>query len=213
MSDESRPSPVHLRGELTVPPGRGLWLIKWLLIIPHVVVLAFLWIAVLFVTFIAFFSILFTGRYPQSMFEFVVGVLRWTWRVAFYSYDALATDKYPPFSLKSDDEYPADLDIDYPEKLNNWLPLVKWLLAFPHYMILAAFMGAANGQSGAESQYYGGLLWALVVIVAVILLFTAKYQKDIFRLIMGINRWGFRVGAYVGLLTDEYPHFRMWEEG
>lgn len=211
MSDESRPSPVHLIGELTVPPGRGLWLIKWLLIIPHVFVLAFLWIAVLVVTFIAFFAILFTGRYPQSMFEFVVGVLRWTWRVAFYSYDALATDKYPPFSLKSDDEYPADLDIDYPEKLNNWLPLVKWLLAFPHYMILAAFMGASNGQPGAESQYYGGLLWALVVIVAVILLFTAKYQKDIFRLIMGINRWGFRVGAYVGLLTDEYPHFRMWE--
>ena len=211
MSDTVRPSPIHLKGELTDPPSRGLWLIKWLLIIPHVVVLVFLWIAVCFVTLIAFFAILFNGRYPRSLFDFVVGVLRWTWRVGFYSYDVLGTDRYPPFSLESREDYPADLHIDYSESLSHWLPLVKWLLAFPHYMILAALVGVGGDPSGKTDYYYGGLQWVLVIIVAVILLFAGKYHKEIFRLIMGINRWGIRVCAYVGLLTDEYPHFRLWE--
>jgi hypothetical protein len=211
MSDTARPSPIHLKGELTDPPGRGLWLIKWLLAIPHAFILLFLWIAACFVTVIAFFAILFTGHYPRKMFDFVVGVLRWTWRVAFYAYDVLGTDSYPPFSLESKEDYPADLDIDYPESLNNGLPLVKWLLAFPHFMIMAAFVGGTSGEATRDSFYYGGLQWILVLIVAVLLLFTGKYHKDIFRLIMGINRWGFRVCAYVGLLTDEYPHFRLWE--
>ena len=211
MSDTVRPSPIHLRGELTDPPSRGLWLIKWLLIIPHVVVLLFLWIAACFVTLIAFFAILFNGRYPRSLFDFVVGVLRGTWRVGFYSYDVLGTDRYPPFSLESREDYPADLHIDYTENLSHWMPLVKWLLAFPHYLILAALVGGGGDPSGNTDYYYGGLQWILVLIVAVVLLFAGKYHKDIFRLIMGINRWGIRVCAYVGLLTDEYPHFRLWE--
>lgn len=211
MSDAPHPSPIHLKGELTEPLSRGLWLIKWLLIIPHIVVLVFLWIAAMFVTVIAFFAILFTGRYPQSLFEFVVGVLRWSWRVGFYSYDVLGTDVYPPFSLKAADDYPADLQIDYPERLKNWMPLVKWFLAIPHFMILAALIGGGSGQSGEDSFYYGGLQWILVLFVAILLLFTGKYHKDIYKLIMGINRWAFRVCAYVGLLTDEYPHFRLWE--
>ena len=118
--------PVNLRGDLSQPPGRALWLVKWLLAIPHYFILAFLAIAYFFVTVIAFFAILFTAKYPRGLFDFNVGVLRWAWRVSFYSYGALGTDKYPPFSLEPKVDYPADLDIAYPEKLSRGLIWVKW---------------------------------------------------------------------------------------
>jgi len=209
MAKEQKNSPVHLTGELVEPLSPALWLVKWLLAIPHVVVLCFLWIAAAFVTLAAWFAVLFSGRYPRGMFDFVVGVLRWTWRVSFYACGALATDRYPPFTLQSVD-YPADLQIDYPAKLKNWLVLFKWFLAIPHYAVLAAFMGGSWGNHGGPYPF-SGLLWVLLLIAAVVLLFKGKYHKDIFKLVMGIHRWGFRVMAYVGLMTDEYPHFRLLE--
>jgi hypothetical protein len=95
---------------------------------------------------IVFFAILFTGRFPRGLFDFNVGVMHWMWRVGFYSYEVLGTDKYPPFSLKPDDDYPADLHVEYPKKLSRGLVLVKWwLLAIPHYIIVA-FLKGANGE-------------------------------------------------------------------
>jgi hypothetical protein len=210
MAKTEKSYPVHLKGELTEPPSRALWLVKWLLIIPHLFVLIALAIAFAVVTVIAFFAILFTGKYPRGLFDFNVGVLRWGWRVAFYSYGALGTDAYPPFTLKSFD-YPADLEIDYPDKLKNWLVLFKWFLAIPHYAVLAALAGWGVSSVEGSGVPFGGLLWVLLVIVAILLLFTGKYHQDIFRLVMGIQRWSYRVIAYVGLMTDEYPHFRLWE--
>jgi hypothetical protein len=197
--------PLTLKGELVEPLSRGLWLVKWLFIIPHLIVLCFLWIAAVFVTVIAFFAVLFTGQYPRPLFDFTVGVMRWSWRVAFYSYGALATDKYPPFSLGKA-EYPADLDVEYPEDLTRWMPLVKWLFAVPHYACVAALAGY-----GWEHFPYIGLLPVLIVITAVLLLFTGKYRQDIWKLVMGVNRWSFRVIAYVLLLTDQYPPFSLSE--
>jgi len=207
MVQEQASYPVTVRGELTKPPARGWWLLKWLLGIPHYIILAFLWIAFVVVCIIAFFAILFTAKYPKGLFKFNTGVLRWTWRVGFYSYQALGTDKYPPFSLKPDDDYPADLKIKYPKQLSRGLVLVKWwLLAIPHYIVVGFFQGGVGEERG------GGLASILAIFAAVALLFTGKYHEDIFKLVVGMNRWTYRVAAYASLMTDQYPPFRLWDK-
>ncbi len=199
----STPYPVSVNGELSQTLNRWLWLVKWLLVVPHTIVLVFLWIAFVFTTIWVFFAILFTGKYPKDIFDFNVGVLRWTWRVGYYSYGALGTDKYPPFSLKEEKDYPATLEIPYPEKLSNGLVLVKWwLLAIPHYLILGLL-------SGGFGPRHGGVNMVLVLISGVVLLFTGRYPKELFELVLGINRWSLRVLAYAALMRDEYPPFRF----
>jgi len=198
--------PVSVKGELSVPPANGWWLIKWLLAIPHYVVLVFLWVAFVVVCVIAFFAILFTGKYPRGLFDFNTGVLRWTWRVSFYAYNVLGTDKYPPFSLESTD-YPADLEIKYPARLSRGLVLIKWwLLVIPHYIVVGMLQGGQAGRNGS------GLNFILALIAGIVLLFTGKYPKDIFKLVVGINRWSYRVSAYASLMTDAYPPFRLWDD-
>jgi hypothetical protein len=204
--------PVRLEGELDPGVSRWQWLVKWLLVIPHVVVLAFLWLAVTFLTVFAGFAILFTGRYPRSVFDFNVGVMRWTWRVGFYTVNAFGTDRYPPFSLRPDPSYPAALDVSYPDHLSRGLVLVKWwLLAIPHYLVVAIFAGGWGiGELGAWRTAGGGGLIALLAFIAVIVLAVrGRYPRSIFDFVMGLNRWCFRVLAYVALLRDEYPPFRL----
>ncbi|TCO20306.1 uncharacterized protein DUF4389 [Kribbella steppae] len=206
--------PIRLEGNLDPSVSRGLWLVKWLLAIPHYVVLAFLWLACLVLSVIAFFAILFTGRYPRSIFDFTTGVLRWSWRVGFYAYSALGTDRYPPFTLADVPDYPARLSVDYPPRLSHGLVLVKWLLAFPHLVVIAILLGGGPYLSyrvadTAISAEGGGLIGILVLISAVVLLFTGRYPRDLFDLIIGFNRWVYRVAGYVLLMTDEYPPFRL----
>ncbi len=205
MSQEQISYPVSIKGELTEPPGRGWWLLKWLLALPHYIILAFLWIAFVVVSIIAFFSILFTAKYPRGLFDFNVGVMRWTWRVGFYSYQALGTDKYPPFTLKAGG-YPADLEVAYPENLSRGLVLVKWwLLAIPQYIVVGIFQRGGGDRGG------GGLVFVLAIFAAVAVLFKGKYPQDIFDFVVGMNRWSYRVAAYAALMTDRYPPFRLAE--
>jgi hypothetical protein len=210
-----RTYPLRLEGELDPKLSRGLWLVKWLLAIPHFIVLVFLWIAFVVVSVIAFFAILFTGRYPRGLFDFNVGVLRWTWRVGFYTYDALGTDKYPPFTLQDVPEYPARLEVDYPESLSRGLVLVKWwLLAIPQYLVVGVFAGGGWASSSGHAGMWGqaasaGLIPLLVIFSGVALLFTGTYPTSLYDFVMGMNRWVFRVIAYAALMTDAYPPFRL----
>lgn len=217
----ARGYPARLTGELDPGLSRGLWLVKWVLVIPHYVVLSFLWCAFVLTTVIAGVVVLFTGRYPRRLFEFNVGVLRWSWRVGFYAYSALGTDRYPPFTLAKTD-YPADFEVDYPERLSRVLVLVKsWLLAVPHLIIVGFFSvnlpywWAARDSWWVSYENAAGisLLGLLVVVAGFFLLITREYPGALFDLVLGLNRWQYRVITYVALMRDEYPPFHLDQGG
>jgi hypothetical protein len=206
--------PVRVWAALDTPVSRWLWLVKWLLIVPHVLVLIVLWPVFWLLSIGAMVAIVITGRYPRPIFDFNVGVMRWSWRVGYYAYGVLGTDRYPPFSLAEEADYPATLDVDYPERLSRGLALVKWwLLAIPHYLILAILFGGGTWftlQFGADGWVWGSsLVGVLVAISAVVLLFTGAYPRPLFDIIVGIHRWALRVAGYTALMTDRYPPFRF----
>ena len=109
--------------------------------------------------------------------------------------------------------YPVRLDFDADRHITRWHPLVQWLLAIPHYIVVGILLGgsrtawASTGESVSVSVI--GLLPWLVVVAMVVLLFTARYPRTLFDLVVGLNRWLFRVVAYAALLTDRYPPFRL----
>jgi hypothetical protein len=188
MSDASHP---RLQYDVEYPEelSRGLVLIKWwLLIIPHAIVLAVLGLIVSVITVIAWFAILITGKYPEGMWKFSLGVLRWGARVNAYRY--LQRDEYPPFAFEG--SYPVTLELDYPPQLNRWLVLVKWLLLIPHFIAL---------------YFISAIVSIITFIVFFAILFTGKYPRGMFDFTVGFGRWSSRVAAYSLLLTDDYPPF------
>jgi hypothetical protein len=210
-------SSLALIGHLDSRHSRWLWLFKMITAIPHFVVLVALWVTFIALTLVAGVAVLVTGRYPRALFDLNVGILRWNWRVGFYGWAALGTDRYPPFSLAESD-YPARLDVAYPERLSRGLVLVKWLLAVPHLIIVGLITAvimlypiAALNDLGGDARLVGGysVLNLLVVIAGFFLLITGRYPASMFDFLMGVNRWMHRVVIYVAFMTDEYPPFRL----
>ena len=208
-------SPVTVEGAERPDVSRALWLVKWLLAFPHYIALAFLAIGAVFAWFWALFAILITGRYPRAAFDYLVGVMRWGWRLSYYLYNVGGTDRYPPFTTADVPDYPARLDVRYPERLSRGLALVKWwLLAIPHYVILAVLFGFTrphNDQAGqvTTDTNWPGLVPILVFIALIIVLVSGTYPQQVYRVAMGFNRWQLRVSAYSLLMTDQYPPFRL----
>ncbi|MGN6273109.1 MAG: DUF4389 domain-containing protein [Protaetiibacter sp.] len=216
MSHPTTAHAVSLSGHLDARVSRWLWLVKMLLAIPHFLVLVPLAVVLVMLTLAAGAAILATGRYPRRIFELTLGILRWNWRVGFYVYAALGTDRYPPFTLGAAPDYPAALDIRYPEASSRGLVLVRWLLAAPHVLIVGLVTAdimlypvpALNTLAG-DMAVAGGysVLNLLVVIAGFFLLVTGVYPAALFGFLMGISRWCYRVFAYLAFLTDEYPPF------
>ncbi len=204
---------IRVRARPDETPSRWLWLVKWLLLIPHYVVLAVLGVAFVVLTLVAYVAVLLTGRYPEPIYHFNVGVLRWTWRVGYYGYQVLGTDRYPPFTLAEVPDYPAGLTIDGPPRPPRWLPLVAWLFAVPHLIIVGALNGAtwrlddADGRAPTVAPL--SVVAAAVLVLGLGLLFTGRRIGGLHDLLVGVGRWTLRTVAYVALLTDRYPPFRL----
>jgi hypothetical protein len=193
MTTEATSSPFPVEFDVEYPErlSRLLIFVKWLLIIPHIIVLYALNIVAGLLTFIAWFAILFTGRYPRGMFSFVVGYYRWTYNISAYLY--LLRDEYPPFSLEAD-RYPVTFEVEYPERLSRLLIFVKWLLVIPNVIVL----------------YFVMLAWMVTTFIAwFAILFSGRYPKGLFDFAVGALRWMARVNAYVLLLRDDYPPFSL----
>ena len=176
--------------DVAYPPELNRWLplVKWLLAIPHFIALWFVGIGAFFVLVYAFFAVLFTGRFPRGAFDYVEGTFRWAFRVAVYFH--LMTDAYPPFTLADDPDYPVRLNIAYPEHIDNWRPLVQWLLAIP-YLIVAGVLYWITG------------LMSFIAFFTI--LFTKKIPRDMFDLMVPGLRWNLRGNAYACFTTDRYP--------
>jgi hypothetical protein len=207
--------PARLVGRLD-RPSRALWLVKWLLLLPHYVCLVLLWISFVVLSFVAFLVLLFGGGYPRGIFDFNVGVLRWTWRAAFYAFAVNGTDRYPPFTLADVPDYPARLEVDYPHDQRHGLPLIGWWLAgIPQYLVAGLIGGSGAGVAWQVTEHVSwrsgsvSLVDLLVFYAVLALLFTGRYPRSLFDLVLGLNRWLLRVGAYAALMTRDYPPFRL----
>lgn len=183
-----------VRFDVQYPQQLSRWLIfvKWLLVIPHLLIVGILGNLQGVIIFIAWFAILFTRRYPPGLFDFYVKAARWSANVT--AYFGLMRDEYPPFGWDPG-QYPAvTFEVDYSPQLSRWLILVKWLLAVPHYI--------AIGVVG----FVAVIVW---VIAWVAILVTAQFPRGMFDFLVGVLRWSYRVNAYVGLATDVYPPFSL----
>jgi hypothetical protein len=183
--------PVTFDVEYPERLSRWLIFVKWLLAFPHWLILGIFGYLVGLTTFISWFAILFTGRYPKALFDLAVVYFRWSARLT--AYVVLLRDDYPPFG-GGNPEYPVHFDVGYPEKLSRLLIFVKWLLAIPHFFILVGL----------------NLLGFVVYVIAwFAILFTGRIPRPLFDFLAGVGRWYQRVSAYVWLLRDEYPPFSL----
>jgi Domain of unknown function (DUF4389) len=185
--------PVRLEIDYPDRLSRLLIFVKWLLAIPHIIALYVLGIIAWFVLLISFFAVLFTRRYPESLFNYLVGFERWRARLG--AYLLLQTDRYPPFTLADDPAYPVRLAVDYPAAgIARWRPIVNWLLAIP------ALIGAAV--IGIVAYFASIIAWFAI-------LFTGSYPQGLFNVVTIGFRWSARCTIFIYWMTEAYPPF-VW---
>jgi hypothetical protein len=183
------------RFDVEYPERLSRWkiFVKWILAIPHFIIVWLLQGVASILVLIAFFAILFTKKWPQGLFDFTVQIERWTANTLAYAV-TLHRDEYPPFSGEPG-QYPVTLEIEYDGNLSRWMIFVKWLLAIPHIIVLT-FLGIAA--------------YVAVIIAFFAILFTGRYPRGMFDFVVGVGRWYWRVTAYASLLmTDRYPPFSL----
>lgn len=169
--------------------SRLLLFLKWLLVIPHVFVLYFMFLAQGVVTFIAWWAILFLGRYPRGLWNFSMMVTRWSLNVN--AYYLLQRDEYPPFGEGS---YPVTLEVAYPARQSRLLIFVKWILVIPHIFVF----------------WFLALAYGIVLFIAwFAILLLGRFPRGMFDFVVGVQRWAVRIQLYLNLLTDRYPPFSM----
>jgi hypothetical protein len=183
--------PLRFDVEYQEKHSRLLLFFRWLLVIPNYIVFSILFLLFEIVTFIAFFSILFTKKYPKGMFDFSVNVLRWYMNLLAYLF--WLRDEYPPFSWDAG-KYPVTFEVDYPDSLGRFAPLYKWMLVIPNYIVYSLVLIVA---------------YFLLIVGWLAILFTGKLPRGIHDFLVGTFRWNARAGAYIFLLTDKYPPFSM----
>jgi len=172
-------------------------LVQWLLAIPHLFVLNVLSSLRGVLELIGGVAVVFTGRVPRPLFDAITMTFRYEWRVL--SYTVFFDDDYPVFEFMpaaADDGHQrhSSLTIEYPEQLNRWKPLYKWVLASPHYLVCAALAVASILT----------IVWSTLAVVV-----TGRYPSGARRFLVRCYRYGLRVQAYVGPLTDQYPPFSL----
>jgi uncharacterized protein DUF4389 len=184
-----------VRFDVEYPEQLSRWkiFVKWILAIPHFIIVSLLQTVAGILALVAFFSILFTKKWPRGLFDFMLQIERWTMNVVAYAL-TLQRDEYPPFSGEPG-EYPVRLEVDYDENLSRWLIFVKWLLIIPHLIVLVFLAIAA---------------YVVVFIAFFAILFTGRYPRGMFDFVTGVLRWSVRVNAYAQwLMTDRYPPFSL----
>jgi hypothetical protein len=184
--------PVRLEVDYPERLSRLLIFVKWLLAIPLYIEAFVLGIALYITVILAFFAVLFTGRYPEGLWNFLVGVERFRQRVSAYLF--LQVDRYPPFGLADDPSYPVRLQAAYPPRIAGWRPLVNWLLAIP------VFIGAA---------LIGIIAWIGAVIAWFAILFTGRYPQALFDIVTIGLRWNARATLFALWGVEQYPPF-VW---
>ena len=183
--------PGQLNFGVAYPLRLKRWLLfaRWILIIPHTFILAFLGVALGVVSFLAWWAILFTGRYPEGMWSFSLSVLRWNARVQ--AYTLCLRDEYPPFG---DEPYPITFALAYPQRQARWLLFLRPILIFPHYICLM-IMGMVSGVVSC-------IAWLSILLLG-------RMPRGMFSFLVGTQRWMYRVQLYLLMLTDAYPPFSM----
>ena len=183
------------RFDVEYPERLSRWkiFVKWILAIPHFIIVYLLQAVNSILVFIAFFAILFTKKWPRGLFDFSVQIQRWTMNVYAYAL-VLQRDEYPPFTGEAG-QYAVTLEVDYDDNLSRWQIFLKWLFALPHLIILTFLALAA---------------FVVVFIAFFAILFTGKFPRGMFDFVTGTLRWYVRVNAYAfWLMTDRYPPFSL----